>query len=534
MKRSLHFMALLAFIALAFVVGSMQASAAEPTMPVAQLREDARILRGALEESQVGLDWFLPKPEFDRRFQTVYDGLDRPMTAQAFHRRLLPLVAALGHGHTTLSLPTQGVGYRMRQLSRQGRYFPFSVRVLAGRLYVVSDLSEGALVAPGAEIVSIDGRHAAELIQEMRAYTSADGANDTFKLHQLGPGYRFHFLLHLLHGPSDTYAVGVRLAAGAPEVRVDVPAVSPARMATLHRERTGREIDAFPPAYRYRTLGERVGLLTVSSFYEGLAGPGAPGFEAFLASTFRKIKDEKIEDLIVDVRGNEGGDGSYPHLLYAYLADRPFASPGPTTVASASVSFLRYAADPSPDIKAFAARPNDFVSRAEDGSWRLREEFAADRCRERAPRPDRFTGRLHVLVDGGAFSATNDFVDLVYRYHRREKRAVRFVGEQNGGDDTFGRTSGGQVLTLVLPNSKQSLGIPLLGFTQHFATETPPAVIPDDRVEPSIRDVIAGRDRELEFVREAIAQSRRPRERNGAEAIDPGPPPASASARPAR
>jgi hypothetical protein len=380
--------------------------------------------------------------------------------------------------------------------------------VLKNRLYVVRDLGEGSAVAPGAEIVEIDSRPAGALIDRMRLYLSADGANDTFKMHLLGPSYRFHFLLDLLFGPSDTYRIEVRPAPGRAKTRRIVAAVSPARMAELYRKRTGRDIDTYPSPLRLQLLADGAALLTVSSFYEGLFKPGEPGFGPFLASAFRRIKDGRVKDLIIDVRGNEGGNGSYPPLLYSYLADKPFRMAGPTTLASASVSFLPYAPNPSEDVKAFAAAPMDFVSRAADGSWVLKEAFDKDRYRTWDPQPDRFTGRLYVLTDGGAFSATNDFLDLVHRFHRREGRYVRFVGEPNGGDVTFGRVSGGQALAIVLPHSRQTLSIPLLGSRQHFADASPKAVIPDHRIIPSIQDVITGTDRELLFVRDLIARQR--------------------------
>jgi hypothetical protein len=91
----------------------------------------------------------------------------------------------------------------------------------------------------------------------------------------------------------------------------------------------------------------------------------------------------------------------------------------------------------------------------------LKPEFDAGGYQVFEPQPNRFTGRLYVLTDGGCFSATNSFLDLVYRYHRVEKRSVTFIGEQNGGDNSSGRGSGGQMLSIVLPHSKQKLAIPL-------------------------------------------------------------------------
>jgi hypothetical protein len=496
------------FLNLAIHGGPTYAQKAETAIPVAQLHDDLRVVRGALEESHVGLYWFISKQELDRRFQRISAALVRPMTAREFHRLLLPLVASLRHGHTTLTLPSQGVGYRLRRLSKERRYFPFEVRVLENRLYVVSDLSEEQNVAPGAQILAINGRPASALLDTMRGYVSADGANDTFKVYQLGSGFQFPYLLDLLFGPSNTYTMDVVPISGKAKIRRTASAVPPERMARLYRERTGREIDTYPSALRLQMLGDGVALLTVSSFYEGLIKPGEPSFEAFLASAFRQIKEGRVKDLIVDVRGNEGGNDSYPPLLYSYLADKPFRLAKPTTLASASVSFLPYAPNPAEDVKAFAAAPARFVSRARDGSWVLKAEYDADRYRTWTPQPDRFTGRLYVLTDGGAFSATNGFLDLVYRYHRREGRQVQFVGEQNGGDNAFGFGSGGQALAIVLPHSRQTLSIPLLGSRQHFADAVPKAVIPDHPIRPSIQDVITGTDRELVFVRDLIARQR--------------------------
>lgn len=509
LNRTSRYPLVRALLALALLVPTARIAAqGEPAIPAAQLREDLGVMRAALEESHVGLYWHVSRQELDRRFADVSAGLDRPMTAREFHRRLLRVVAALRHGHTTLELPVQGVGYRLRRLDGDGRFFPFEVRVLEGRLYVVTDLSEAGQVGPGTEIVAVDGRPVRELLDTMRLYLSTEGSNDTFKLYQLGNGFQFHFLLDLLFGPAGTYTLDVVPRPGEAAVRRVVAAESSARMAALFRERTGRDLDAYPPALEFRLLDDGVALLTVRSFYEGLLGPDHPGFEAFFASAFRQIRESGARDLIIDVRGNEGGNGDYAPMLYAYLADQPFQLANPTILASASLSSLAYAENPSDELRAFAASPTDFVSRAADGSWVLNAEIDEERYRTYEPRPDASTGRLHVLTDGGSFSATNEFLDLVYRYHRREGRAVRFVGEQNAGDNAFGRTSGGQSLVIVLPHSRQRLSIPLLGGSQHFASHQPRAVIPDDRVIPSIQDVIGGTDRQLLFVRESIARCR--------------------------
>jgi hypothetical protein len=472
----------------------------------AQLREDLRVARGALEESHVGLYWFTSRQELDRRFERLYEACSRPMTAREFHRLLLPVVVSLHHGHTTLSQPAPGIGYRLRSLDQTGRFLPFALRVLNNRLFIVTDLRSDAGSLAGAEILRIDGRPVRALLEVMRGCVSAEGENDTFKTYQLGSGYQFHYLLDLLYGPSQDYRLEIApLSKGSRAVRrVAVAARSPRKMVERFRERTGRDLDSFPNALRFELLGGGTALLTVSSFYEGLIKPGEPGFEPFLAATFKTVKASGIRDLIIDLRGNEGGNSTYPPLLYSYLTDKPFRIPGPTVMASPTMSFFKYADNPSDDIQAFAANPDPFVRRGANGSWVLKAPYAAEEDQLCLPKPDPYLGRLHVLTDGGSFSASNGFLGLVYRYHRRAGRSVRFVGEQNGGDNTFGLSSGGQVLPFVLPNSRQRLNIPLLGSPQLFGEGPPRAVLPDQRVQPSIRDVIAGVDRELAFVRQTL------------------------------
>jgi hypothetical protein len=338
---------------------------AEQILTVTQLREDFRVMKGALEESHVGLHWFISKPQLDRRFGSISAALTRPMTAREFHRRLLPLVAAVRHGHTTLSLPIEGVSYRMRHLSKTKKYFPFRVRVLRNKLYVVSDLSEKADVGAGTQIVAINGRSAKNLIKEMRLYLSADGANETFKLFQMGEYYQFHFLLDLIYGASDTYTLDIIPNGSNTKIRRIVSASSPQRMKDNYRERIGHDIDRYPPALRVQMLSGRTALLTVKSFYEGLFGSDNPDFSVFLASAFKSIKENQVEDLIIDVRGNEGGNSSYVPLLYSYLADKPFRFVGRTFLASNKMSFIKYAENPGDDIKAFAVDPLRFIHRGQ-------------------------------------------------------------------------------------------------------------------------------------------------------------------------
>jgi hypothetical protein len=408
-----------------------------------------------------------------QRFQALRDGLVQPITAREFYRRLLPVVASLRHGHTGLSLPVQGVGYRLRHLEKGRTYFPGEVRFLNGRLYVVADLSEKLELGNGAEIVAIDGRPGTALLDQMRLYLSADGSNDTFKPYQLGNGFRFHALLDLLFGSSETYSVDLVPSSGGAQTRRDIVAIAPERMASLYRERVGRELDSFPSPLHFELLPDDTALLTISSFYEGLIKKGEPSFADFFEATFREIKERRVQDLVIDVRGNEGGNSDYPVLLYTYLADKPFELAKPTILASASMSFFRYAPHSSDDVKSLRGRSTGFRRASAGrllGAERAARRGAIPHLRSsagRLHRPPSHPDRRRLLFRDEQFPGSRPPLSPARGRH------VSFVGEQNGGDNTFGKSSGGQALAIVLPHSKLSLSIPLLGASEHFATAEP-------------------------------------------------------------
>jgi hypothetical protein len=199
-----------------------------------------------------------------------------------------------------------------------------------------------------------------------------------------------------------------------------------------------------------------------------------------------------LERLVLDLRSNEGGNNDYVPMLYAHIADRPFRFVGPTVLSSNTISGLKYAEDPSDDLKAFAVDPGKFVLPDSRHGWVLRPEYAL--IKDYAPQSKPYAGPLTVLTDGGSFSATGGVLDLIHRFHRREGREVRFLGEAPGINTRLGWGSGGQSLNVVLPNSRLRLAVPILGSPNHFGSAPVPVSLPDRILEPTPAELASGVD----------------------------------------
>src|SRR5258708_7935206 len=96
------------------------------------------------------------------------------MSVLEFYRVLAPAVAALKCGHTPLLVPEE-VQTRMADSTP---LLPVDVRVLADRVYVFRDYSEGGNLA-GAEILSINGVLSKKILATLLASIHGDADSPT-------------------------------------------------------------------------------------------------------------------------------------------------------------------------------------------------------------------------------------------------------------------------------------------------------------------------------------------------------------------
>ena len=110
-----------------------------------------------------------------------------------------------------------------------------------------------------------------------------------------------------------------------------------------------------------------------------------------------------------------------------------------------------------------------------------------------------------MLINGGSFSTTAEFLTEVHFHHR-----ATFIGVESAGA-YYGNNSG-TVVRITLPNTKLGVYIPLMsgymsvgGTHEHDATR---GVIPDFPVQRTIADLVAGVDRDFNLALELARKSR--------------------------
>jgi len=222
--------------------------------------------------------------------------------------------------------------------------------------------------------------------------------------------------------------------------------------------------------------------------------------QAFLKHAFEAIQSKGSRALILDVRENVGGEDELGELLFSYLADAPFKYYDDIIVNKwkGSFSFTAKYTDPHRDLNV----PEGVAEPRADG--RAHITLAGEPLLGlQQPSKPTFTGRVFVLINGGSFSTTAEFLSVLDSHHRGT-----FIGEESGGG-YYGNTSG-SAARIVLPNTRLVIYIPAMdvyvaGSGDHGAAR---GVIPDFPVQHSIADLIAGVDKDFELALELARKSR--------------------------
>lgn len=338
-------------LVLACCLWALPAAAQETVLPRTALIEDARQLFAAIESahpdpySKVG-----GRIAFHRRFHEMLGNIpERGMTVSEFHRLLLPFVASVGDGHTAIRLP--------RGTPPTPTGFPLGFGIIEESLVVQNNASLDGESLLGGRLCSLEGISFEELLKRQNRLRGIETVYGTMALlcRSLMTRESLAALLPEWKG-GDEIACELILAEGRRrEFRVPLLA-NAAAAADLPKSRVAMpDLERSDVAFRFLDGSRQTALLAVKdmmAYREGCEGWLADGFaeapqligEAYArfhsgeppqdvnkalqgipsaTETFRDLvlamKKAKTRNLIVDLRGNGGGNGYMCWMLLYFL-----------------------------------------------------------------------------------------------------------------------------------------------------------------------------------------------------------------------
>jgi len=463
----------------ALAIGSSEVACGGKELSVEQAQADITTLQNALLEAHPGVYRYISEKKLAARFDHARSSVEGSLCPLDLFRILAPVVGAIKDGHTALGPPAETAKYINSELP----LFPFEVRILGNRIFLTKDYSGSAKTLRGAELMKLNGRSAERLLHPLLASIRGDADSVTAGPWRLANHFLFSKRLFSTFGIEPPYDIDFRLNGVASHIKLQ--GVTASSLQMLQTAEGEKSTDAVA---EYRRLTSSTALLRISHF-GGKAG-GEP-LSKFLDRVFNDLTSSHTETLILDVRNNGGGEDELGAELFAHFTEKPFTYYRDLVANKLTFDFFRYSPNPEP-------LPPDWFEKWGDGRYHLTKH---PNWGVLQPKPPQFRGKVIILMNGGSFSTTCEFLAKM----KDSGRAI-LVGEQAGGSYT-GNTSGPGAI-LVLPNSKLQVPIHLLGY--YMAVDSKDGITgtidPDIAVRYTIDDVLQSRDLEMDEARKLARQ----------------------------
>lgn len=476
------------------------------TVSPSKMAEDIAVLKQVLVTLHPGIFRYITTVQLEAEFAALKAQTSAPLPEDQFFKLIAQTVSFLKCGHTYLNPLNQNKSVRERLFTRR-TYLPFYFRLLDRPMIVTGNVSSKKIFR-GSEIVKINGIPVTQITESLLSVTTADGNNtQSARLKQLEVGIveenreqLFDFFFPIFFPMKEpVFTIEAVDYQSKKPVKFQVLALTKAE----RRERT-EAIYGTTPTYddgwNFAIGTDGVAILLIGNFITWRLKTVEP--KKFLADAFARLRAEKVKSLIVDLRGNSGGDTDTGFELARYLARKPLPPYiwGKRLVRNglAQPGLAAYLQSYSAELKAqlISGIAPSLFRKSRSGYFEILPRPELESYPAVKPYPDRFGGDVFFISDSSNASAAFQFFDFA-----RSNHLGTIVGQETGGNRQG--INGGNFYFLTLPNSGLEIDVPA-----YFQAPLKPAkdsgIVPDLRVNETIEDIAAGRDAEVIFIKEFI------------------------------
>ena len=464
----------------------------EQKIPPEALKADFTIFRNVLEESHPSLYWFTPKDSMDQCFDRVFGELKDSMTERDFRTKMSFVVSRIRCGHTSLHYSARYADYLD---TAKLNVFPLRFKILGDTAIVTGTLlQKDSLFPRGTIVTSINGYEMKQLRDTFFQYLPGDGFSVAGRYQSLSNLGNFGVLYKNLFGLPDSLKIGYLDSSGHENFAV-VPVFDPKKDSVFRRERPGDRALRGRERRRFERDNIRniqidremsAGFMTLNTFAAG------NGLRRFFRKSFKAMRKQEISHLLLDLRGNGGGDAGNSTLLTQYIISDKFKVADSLYAIKRSSRYSRYIG-----LQPVYWLMMTMVTHKRNDKFHF---GFFERHTFRPKRKNHFKGNLYVLTGGNSFSATTIFAQKI-----KGQPNVTLVGEETGGG-AYGNTAW-MIPMVRLPNTGIRFRLPKfrLVMNKDLVAEGR-GVIPDITVYPSAAEIRNGVDVKVEAVRRMILE----------------------------
>ena len=401
------------------------------------------------------------------------------------------LMSRLGDAHTFVP-----------PLQRGELCAPVALVHVAGQV-VVEDVMPGSAVAAkldrGDVILFINSIETGQAVKERLELVA-------YNFYEHGFSNALSQLLRFTAGSGDSVELTVAKADGVVvSIRSELYASDEAAYVdwSIHRQLRSyadflswRIIDDLQSGYlKYKLCFDRTSEFFVNQIRQfGFTANELPDMQEVCTALFSELESKGFERLIIDLRGNSGGNSMIARPLFKYLTRKPLRTYGAVVRASREVKELhestrsKYPAEYQHLLDDILAVPdgqylqlageNTIYYPYQAGEWATTRQF---------------DGQVYVLTDANTYSSGEWLAAEL-----RDNELAVFIGEPTGG--------GGSVPGDTIPFKAPNTGLDFMVSHKLFIrpdreAERLPAVVPHYYVPPALEDFRKGNDTVLEWLK---------------------------------
>jgi len=418
-----------------------------------ELKVDLDSLVSYIEQVHLNPYTCISKKQFLREIEQCKRNLSDSTSIIKYFTLISPTVSNLNDGHTA-------VAYPYTELRKLNPFcFPFNPKISnEGKLLSTDYQTELPL---NAEIVSINGIPSKQIVDKL--IVSISGESKSFRLSSLGISFIERF--GAFYGFQSSYII--RYKSGKDKFTKTISGIKLTDLIAYKKKRTSDKNNNSSKQYDYKTLNNgKTGIIDFKHFED------LDLFTHFLDTVFTQIKQDKTENLIIDLRNNDGGYSALGDELFQYISRVPFAQFDKTITKYSKIRYQFYK-----DI-----RNTGFMKNWTDSAYNcfVAPKFGIidivhDKLEALRENPLRFNGKVYTLTSSKTFSSASDFA-CCFQYFNMGK----VIGEETGGYVV----SFGDAISTTLPITELPLVISHRKFYRGGATDKEKhGVLPDYKVD---------------------------------------------------
>lgn len=293
--KTLYFVIIALFI---FSCNRPSTITADGKIPVDLIKADFRQVTSAIEQQTPSPFYMCGKAAYDSMKIKIYKSLVKPLSPIQFYQKLSPLIALLNDEHFQLFIATSTL--KQLETDNPALYFPFSVFIDGNKMYTNKNLSSDTLIRKGTEILTINNIPVKTIIEKVRNGANLAPNHENYFERRLEDHFYRSLLMDV--GLRNNFTVTFR------DKTVKLKGVSAKVINQSNTE---------PANFSYQISegGSKIGYLRLNT----LLSDKKQLLDSTLSIFFKTMEQQKVADLIIDIRNNFGGSTKLARAVFNYI-----------------------------------------------------------------------------------------------------------------------------------------------------------------------------------------------------------------------